>query len=74
MTEAKTRKKPNRHLRAEIARHWEQLTASDLDECCVDRVRLIDVLQLRYGFVKRRAQQEAESFFHEFEERLRMAA
>ena len=74
MTEAQTREKPNRHLRAEIARHWEQLTASDLDECCDDSIRLIDILQRRYGFVKRRAIQEAEAFFREFEERLRMAA
>jgi len=74
MTEGKTRKKPNTHLRSEIARHWGQLTASDLDECCADRIRLIDFLQIRYGFVERRAQREAENFFDEFDERLRMAA
>ena len=65
---------PHHLLRGEIMRRWEHLTASEVDECCSDRARLIDMLQRRYGFVKRRAEREAELFFRDFQNRLRMAA
>jgi len=57
----------------EIMSRWEHLTAADVDQCCTDRSRLIDVLQYRYGYVKRRAEKEAELFFCEFQTRFRMA-
>ena len=65
---------PSRHLRSEIAHHWQQLSSSDVDQCCAGRSQLIQILQLRYGFAKRRAEQEADLFLSKFQERLRMAA
>ena len=70
---AHANKDPLHLLRGEIMSRWEHLTASDVDECCSDRSRLIDVLQYRYGYVKRRAEKEAELFFCEFQTRFRMA-
>jgi len=71
---AHANKDPLHLLRGEIMSRWEHLTASDVDECCFDRSRLIDVLQYLYGYVKRRAEKEAELFFCEFQTRFRMAA
>jgi hypothetical protein len=61
-------------LRGEILRRWGQLTTTDIEECGSDRSMLIDLLQARYGYAKRRAEKEVELFFGEFEDRLRMAA
>jgi len=65
---------PHHLLRGEIMRRWEHLTASDVDACCSDRSKLIDMLIYRYGYVKRRAEREAELFFCDFQNRLRMAS
>ena len=65
---------PSRLLRGEITRRWQQLTSSDLEKCTTDRAKLIEVLQTRYGYAKRRAEKEVELFFLEFRDRLRMAA
>lgn len=64
----------SRLLRGEILSHWEQLTAADIEEGGVDRSRLVNVVQNRYGFAKRRAEKEVDLFLGEFERRLRMAA
>jgi len=64
----------NRLLFGEIRRRWEQLSNSEIEECSGDQSKLIDLLQMRYGYAKRRAQQEVELFFREFQDRLRMAA
>jgi hypothetical protein len=61
-------------LLGEIRGRWEQLSNSEIEECCGDRSKLIDLLQLRYGYVKRRAEKEVELFFGEFQDRLRLAA
>jgi hypothetical protein len=61
-------------LRGEMLRRWEQLTNSDLDECGDDRSRLINLLETRYGYAKRRAEKEVALFFGDFQDRLRMAA
>jgi len=65
---------PYRLLRGEILCRWQHLTVSDVEQCCSDRSKLVDMLQSRYGFVKRRAEREAELFFCEFQNRLRMAS
>lgn len=65
---------PNRLLRGELTRRWQQLSSSDIDECCADRLKLVDILQSRYGYAKRRAEMEAALFFGEFQDRLRRAA
>jgi hypothetical protein len=61
-------------LRGEILCRWEYLTAADIDECMSDRTRLIDLVQSRYGYTKRRAEKEVDLFFGDFQDRLRLAA
>jgi hypothetical protein len=63
-----------RLFRGELHSRWGQLTVADVEECTRDRSKLIDVLQARYGYAKRRAEKEAELFLGELQERLRMAA
>jgi hypothetical protein len=74
MAQPKYARDPNHLLRGEIARRWEQLTESEIDDCCTDMSKLIDVLETRYGYAKSRAEKEAELFLGEFHDRLRMAA
>ena len=74
MAQMKLESISNRFIRGEITRRWEQLTNSDVEECCADRSRLIDLLQSRYGYARKRAEKEVELFFGEFQDRLRMAA
>jgi hypothetical protein len=64
----------NRLFRGEILSRWELLTTDDVDDCGTDRGKLIELLQSRYGYAKRRAEKEVELVFFEFQERLRMAA
>jgi len=64
----------NRLLRWEILSRWGELTEAEVEECSGDQSKLIDVLQARYGYAKRRAEKEVELFFSEFQDRLRMAA
>lgn len=65
---------PRRLLLGEIRRRWEQLSNSEAEECCVDQSKLIDLLQSRYGYARRRAEKEVELFRGEFQDRLRLAA
>ena len=63
----------SRLLLGEIRGRWEQLSSSEVEECA-DRSKLIDLLQARYGFTKRRAEKEVELLLGEFQDRLRLAA
>ena len=74
MTHGKFGNDSTRLLRGEIMRRWEQLTASDIEECGTDRSGLIRLLQSRYGYAKRRAEKEVDLFLSEFQNRLRLAA
>ena len=74
MAFAKFETRPNKLLSGEITRRWQQLTSSDIEECCTDRTRLVDVLQVRYGYVKRRAEKEVDLFLGEFRDKLSRAA
>jgi hypothetical protein len=65
---------PNRHLRSEIMSRWQLLSNLEVEESCVDRSKLITFLENRYGFVRRRAEQEVQLFYLEFQQRLRLAA
>jgi hypothetical protein len=65
---------PTRFFRGELMRRWQQLTTSDIEECCMDRSKLSGFLQARYGYARSRAEKEVELFFGEFQARLRMAA
>ena len=64
----------DRLLRGEITRRWQELTHSDIEACSRDRSRLIEALQARYGYARRRAEKEVELFFGEFRDRLRLTA
>jgi hypothetical protein len=74
MAHAKFESIPNRFLRGEISRRWQELTPSDIEEGCTDGSKLVDVLQTRYGFAKNRAEKEVELFLGELQGRLRLAA
>jgi hypothetical protein len=63
-----------RSFRGEIAHRWQQLTTSDIEECCMDRSKLRGLLEIRYGFARSRAEKEVELFYGEFQNRLRLAA
>jgi hypothetical protein len=63
-----------RLLLGEIRSRWEQLSSSEAEECSLDQSKLIDLLQSRYGYAKRRAEREVELFHGEFQDRLRLAA
>ena len=65
---------PNVHLRGEIMCRWQMLSTTEIEEGCIDRSKLIAFLQSRYGFVRRRAEQEVNLFYLDFQNRLRMAA
>src|SRR5436309_15966311 len=65
---------PRRLLRGEITCRWHELTSSDVEECTSDRAKLIEVLQARYGYARRRAEKEVVLFFLEFRDRLRLGA
>ena len=74
MAQSQSDKTLGRLLRGEILSRWSQLTIADLEECGADQSKLIDVVQARYGYAKRRAEKEVELFFGDFHDRLRMAA
>ena len=63
-----------RSFRGEIAHRWQQLTTSDIEECCMDRSKLRGLLEIRYGYAPSRAEKEVELFFGELQNRLRLAA
>ena len=74
MAQAKLDSVSTRFFRGEIMRRWQELTNSDIEECCTDRSKLRGLLQTRYGYAESRAEKEVELFFGEFQARLRMAA
>jgi hypothetical protein len=74
MAQAKIDSVSTRFFRGEIASRWQQLTTSDIEECCTDRSRLRGLLETRYGYAPSRAEKEVQLFFGEFQDRLRMAA
>jgi len=74
MAQAKLSSKFSSLLRGEILRRWELLTIADLDELGCDRLKLINIVQTRYGYAPSRAEKEVELFFDDFQDRLRMAA
>jgi len=63
-----------RFFRGEVSSRWQQLTSSDIEECCSDRSRLTGLLETRYGYAPSRAEKEVQLFYGEFHDRLRLAA
>ena len=74
MAHAKLESRSRRFFRGEITRRWQQLTTSEIEACCADQSKLIELLQARYGYARTRAEKEIELFFGELQDRLRMAA
>jgi hypothetical protein len=63
-----------KHFRTEISDHWTELDPDDLDQVRGRRENLIDLLEARCGFARRRAEREVERVVTEFENKLRRAA
>jgi hypothetical protein len=58
----------------EILAHWNELVPADLENFQPESgPQLAEVLQARYGFCRKRAEREAESFLADFTARLRRA-
>ena len=74
MAQVKESFSPNVHLRGEIMCRWQLLSITEIEEGCADRSKLVGFLQNRYGFAPRRAEQEVDLFYLEFQQRLCMAA
>jgi hypothetical protein len=63
-----------KQFRTEISENWTGLGPDDLDQVLGRRETLIDLLETRYGFARRRAEREVERVVTEFENKLRRAA
>ena len=63
----------HRLLESEILSRWQEITPQDLEPIHLDADRLADLLTARYGFSPNRAKREVESFFMDFDARLRRA-
>lgn len=63
-----------KHVRNELIRRWNQLTSEDIDRIGGRRDNLVDLLEYKYGYARRRAEREVEGFVTEFEDRLRKAS
>ncbi len=74
MAQAKSDSVSTRFFRGEMTRRWQELTTSEIEECCTDRTKLSGLLQTRYGYARSRAEKEVALFFGEVQARLRMAA
>ena len=63
-----------KQFRTEISDHWTELHPDDLDQIRGRRESLVDLLETRCGFARRRAEREVERVVTEFENKLRRAA
>jgi hypothetical protein len=62
-----------RFFRAEALERWNQLGSIDVALLSGDQNGLIDLLLERYGFVRRRAEIEADDFISAFQKRMQAA-
>jgi len=58
----------------EVNYYWTELSSDDLDRINGRRDKLVVLLESRYGFARRRAEQEVERLVSEFEDKLRRAS
>jgi uncharacterized protein YjbJ (UPF0337 family) len=63
-----------KHFRNEINYHWTDLSSDDLDLINGRRDNLVDLLERRYGYARRRAEREVERVVAEFETKLLRAS
>jgi len=61
-------------FRNEINYHWSQLSSDEVDGINGRRANLVVLLQSKYGYARRRAEQEVDRVVNEFEDRLRRAS
>jgi len=62
-----------KHFKNEINHHWTELSTEDLDRIN-ERRDLVLLLEDKYGYARRRAEQEVEGVVTEFENMLRRAS
>jgi hypothetical protein len=62
-----------RFFRAEVLNRWTDLSPEDVSTLNADRDALICFLQQRYGFARRRAASEADSFIARLQNTVRSA-
>jgi hypothetical protein len=65
---------PARFLLGELLSHWSMLTQRETEVCLNDRDKLVELLESRYGFAKKRAELELNLFLSEFRDKLIRAA
>ena len=63
-----------KQFRNEINYHWTQLSSDELDGVNGRCDNLVDLLESRYGYARRRAEREVELVVTEFEDKLRRAS
>lgn len=61
-------------LRHEIHHQWTQLSPDDIDGVRGRRDNLVNLLEYKCGFARRRAEREVERVLTEFEDMLRRAS
>jgi uncharacterized protein YjbJ (UPF0337 family) len=61
-------------FRNEINCHWTLLSSDEVDRIDGRRDNLVTLLQLKYGYARRRAEREVERVVTEFEDKLRRAS
>jgi hypothetical protein len=61
---------PTRFLLGELLSHWTMLTQRETEVCIDDREKLVQLLQSRYGFARKRAELELNTFLCEFQDKL----
>jgi uncharacterized protein YjbJ (UPF0337 family) len=63
-----------KHFRHVINDHWNELSSDDLDRINGRRDNLVNLLERRYGYARRRAEREVERVLTDFEDKLRRAS
>jgi uncharacterized protein YjbJ (UPF0337 family) len=63
-----------KQFRNEINHQWKQLTAEEVERVEGRRDNLVVLLERRYGYARRRAEQEVDLIVAEFADKLRKAS
>ncbi len=56
-----------KQLRGEVRRQWGKLTDDDVDQVSGNSLKLVGLLQERYGYTKEQAEQNLHSWVDSFE-------
>ena len=63
-----------KQYRNELNHEWTELSSDDLDGIDGRRDNLVYLLEVRYGYARRRAEREVERVVTQFEDKLRRAS